>query len=245
MQDSLKYSLITIPIYLFIALIFANDIGAFENSFSLTVTWAGIIACGILWLSLATIIFGLLGILSDFSKIYPTPLLHSQKEFLIILTQKDTAIAYYQYDGIFFKHVFHIQNQTLHSQSLYSLRHNCGKYTWEMYSQAPSKNTQKILHKVLLLFVKEDLHPLPQILNVKNLLSSPVYLSLIKKIGKDELYDLFQSSNPQFQITTKPKWLPLQKRIIIREYLMKLLIFLTPLIILAIICIYFFTRFSD
>ena len=139
MQDSLKYSLITIPIYLFIALIFANDIGAFKNSFDLTVTWVGIIVCGILWLSLATIIFGLLWILSDFSKIYPTPFLHSQKEFLIILTQKDTAIAYYQYAEVFFKQVFRIQNQTLHSLALYSLRHNCGKYTWEMHSQAPSK----------------------------------------------------------------------------------------------------------
>lgn len=242
MQDSLKYSLITIPIYLFIALIFANDIKAFENSFNLTIAWVGIIAGGILWLGLAIIIFGLLEILGNFSKIYLTPLLHSQKEFLIILTQKDIAIAYYQYAGIFFKQVFNIQNQTLHSQTLYSLRHNCDKYTWEVYSQAPNKNTQKILHKVLLLFVKEDLHPLPQILNVKNLLSSPIYLSLIKKIGKDEFYELFQSSNPQFQITAKSKWLSLQKKIIIKEQLRGFLVCSTPFVILVIIFIYCYYR---
>lgn len=237
MRNSLIYSLFSLSIYLFLAVLFANKSGAFEYP---TLTCICIAYGGIVWFVLATFIFELLDELNNWTVKLSSPFRLSQKDFLIILTQKDTIVAYYQYAQTFFKQVFSIQNQTLHSQVLYFAKHSHNKYSWEEYPQAPSKRTQNILHKVISLFIKEDLHPIPQILNAKSLISSPLYLPLVQKIGKDEFFELFSSSNPQFSITPNPQWTPKQKKIILRERLKTFSIFVVIAISLYLVWIFFF-----
>lgn len=230
MRNSLIYPLFSLSIYLFLAILFANKIRAFEYP---TLTFICIVCGGAIWLMFAVIVFELLDDLNNWIIKPSSPFKLSQKDFLIILTQKDTIVAYYQYAQTLFKQVFSIQNQTLHSQALYFAKHNQGQYSWEEYPQTPNKKTQNILHRVISLFIKEDLHPIPQILNAKSLISSPLYLSLVEKIGKDEFFEFSSSSNPQFSITPNLQWTPIQKKIILKERL-------KVTSILAIIALIFF-----
>lgn len=240
MRNSLIYSLFLLPIYFYLAIHLANELRVFEDPILACYACMYIAFGGVLYFALTTFVFELLDKLNNWTIKLSSPFRLSQKDFLIILTQKDTIVAYYQYAQTFFKQVFSIQNQTLHSQALYFAKHSHNKYSWEEYPQIPNKRTQNILHKVISLFIKEDLHPIPQILNAKSLISSPLYLPLVQKIGKDEFFELFSSSNPQFSITPNPQWTPKQKKIILREGLKTFLVFAVIAISLYLVWIFFF-----
>lgn len=240
MRNSLIYSLFLLPIYFYLAIYLANELGVFKDPILTCYACMYIAFGGVLYFALTTFVFELLDELNNWTTKLSSPFRLSQKDFLIILTQKDTIVAYYQHAQTFFKQVFSIQNQTLHSQALYFAKHSHNKYSWEEYPQAPNKRTQNILHKVISLFIKEDLHPIPQILNAKSLISSPLYLSLVQKIGKDEFFELFSSSNPQFSITPNPQWTPIQKKIILRERLKTFSVFAVIAISLYLVWIFFF-----
>lgn len=141
MRNSLIYSLFSLSIYLFLAVLFANKIGAFKYP---AFTYMCITCGGVVWFMLTTFVFELLDELNNWTIKLSSPFGLSQKDFLIILTQKDTIVAYYQYAQTFFKQVFSIQNQTLHSQALYFAKNSHNKYSWEEYPQTPNKRELKI-----------------------------------------------------------------------------------------------------
>lgn len=241
MEQNLKYSLIAFFAYFPIAFLIFIQMGGLKEG--------NVAGFGIAFILIGGGIFALLLLalniaLCAYNWIIKTfyPLQYTQKDFLIILTHKDTVVVYCQYVGTFFKQVFNIQNQTIHSQALSFLKNNHNQYIWEPSPQFPNKQIQTILYRAISLFIKEDLQPTPQILNAKNLFLSPLYLSLIKKIGKDEFDDLLQSSNPQFRITADAKWTPIQKKLLYKERLKSTLFAL--LVCIIVLAFFFLPTFA-
>lgn len=145
-----------------------------------------------------------------------SPLQYSQKNSLIIFRENE-VLFYYSFCGIFFKQVLSLDNQEIKNTQLYSLERVENSYIWKTQNHEPSKKNALMLQKILKSYFRESNHSFPYLLNGKNLFLSPIYTSLVERIGKKEFEDFICSSNPQFHYVSSAKWLPLQKNIIKRE----------------------------
>lgn len=154
-----------------------------------------------------------------------SPLQYSQQRSLIILRENE-VLFYYNFCGCFFKQVLSLNNQEIQNTQLYSLEYVENSYIWKLRDNKLDKENALMLQKILKSYFRESNHSFPYLLNERNLFLSPIYSSLVEKIGKEEFKDFIYSSNSQFHIVSNAKWLPLQKSIIRREQWHTFLIFI-------------------
>lgn len=217
MGKVLKFIFITMLLYFVIASAVFVSMGGLKEANVTGFGIAFIIGGGVLFLK---ILFFLIPFVFLYQWLFErfSPLQYSQKNSLIILRENE-VLFYYEYYGGFFKQVLSLDNQEIKNTQLYSLESVENSYIWKAQDKEPSKKNTLMLQKILKSYFRESNHSFPYLLNGKNLFLSPIYSSLIEKIGKKEFEDFIYSSNPQFHYVSSAKWFPLQKNIIKRERL--------------------------